>query len=99
MQKEIKDLLIHDTWEPVARSSVPSGRKVTKSKWVYTIKYNRDGSIERFKSRFVACGYSQVEGQDFTHSFSATMRSTSFRTLLAEARSIRRDQRLHAVGD
>ena len=44
MQKEIKDLLIHDTWEPVARSSVPSGRKVTKSKWVYTIKYNRDGS-------------------------------------------------------
>ena len=85
MDKEIKDLLIHDTWETMKRSKVPSGRKVTKSKWVYTIKYNRDGTIERFKSRFVACGYSQVEGEDYSHSFSATMRATSFRTLLALA--------------
>ena len=73
MDKEIKDLLIHDTWETMKRSKVPSGRKVTKSKWVYTIKYNRDGTIERFKSRFVACGYSQVEGEDYSHSFSALM--------------------------
>ena len=38
-----------------------------------------------YKSRFVACGYSQVQGQDFTHSFSATLRSSSFRILLALA--------------
>ena len=41
------------------------------------------GSIDRFKSRFVVCGYSQVQGIDYTHSFSATMRATSFRLLLA----------------
>ena len=35
-----------------------------------------DGTIERFKSRFVACGYSQVEGEDYSHSFSATMRAS-----------------------
>jgi len=29
------------------------GRKPTKSRWVYDIKYNRDGTISRFKSRFV----------------------------------------------
>ena len=52
---------------------------------IHTIKYNRDGTIERFKSRFVACGYSQVEGEDYSHSFSATMRATSFRTILALA--------------
>ena len=39
MDKEIKDLLIHDTWETISRRKVPHGRKVTKSKWVYTIKY------------------------------------------------------------
>ena len=85
MTKEITDLVKHDTWELVSIDSVPKGRKLTKSRWCYTIKYSRDGSIERFKSRFVACGYSQVKGEDYTHTFSATLRSTSFRLLLAGA--------------
>ena len=55
------------------------------ARWVYKVKVNKDGSIERFKSRFVVCGYSQVKGVDYTHSFSATMRATSFRLLMALA--------------
>ena len=85
MNTEHTDLMKHDTWEVLPRSSVPAGRKVAKSKWVYKVKLNRDGSIERFKSRFVVCGYSQVKGVDFEHAFSATMRATSLRTLLALA--------------
>ena len=85
MNKEINDLLKHDTWTVINREDVPEKRKITKSKWVYKIKLNRDNSIERFKSRFVVCGYSQVKGVDYTHSFSATMRATSFRILLALA--------------
>ena len=83
MNKEHTDLLKHDTWEAIPRNKVPANRKITKSKWVYKVKLNRDGSIERFKSRFVVCGYSQVKGVDFEHSFSATMRATSLRTLIA----------------
>ena len=41
--------------------------------------------MERFKSRFVACGYSQVKNFDYTETFSATLRSTSFRLLCALA--------------
>jgi len=85
MDVEIKDLLKHDTWELVPRDQVPKSHKVAKSRWVYRIKMNKDGSIERFKSRFVVCGYSQVKGIDYTHSFSATMRATSFRLLMALA--------------
>ena len=85
MDIEIKDLLKHDTWELVPRCKVPKTHKVAKSRWVYRIKVNKDGSIERFKSRFVVCGYSQVKGIDYTHSFSATMRATSFRLLMALA--------------
>ena len=85
MNVEIQDLLKHDTWELVSRSKVPKSHKVAKSRWVYRIKVNKDGSIERFKSRFVVCGYSQVKGIDYTHSFSATMRATSFRLLMALA--------------
>ena len=82
---EIQTLTELGTWEKVSRSKIPKGRKALKSKWVFKIKYARDGSIERFKARFVVCGYSQVQGRDYTHAFSATLRSTSFRTLLAIA--------------
>jgi transposase InsO family protein len=85
MNKEIEDLIKHGTWVVLDRRDVPKGRKITKSRWVYKVKLNRDGSIERFKSRFVVCGYSQVKGADYTHSFSATMRATSLRLLLALA--------------
>ena len=50
---------------------------------VYKLKLRRDGTIDKFKARYVCCGYSQVEGVDFDHTFSATMKATSFRTLLA----------------
>ena len=85
MEKEISALIKHDTWEMVSIDDVPQDRKIVKSRFVYTIKYNRDGTIERFKSRFVACGYSQVKHFDYTDTFSATLRSTSFRLLCALA--------------
>ena len=58
------------------------------------MKFLRDGTIDRFKARFVACGYSQVFGKDYVHTFSATLRATSFRLLLAIAagRKLRVDQ-------
>lgn len=84
MSKEYQDLRLHETWVTVSRKDPRlQGRKPTKSRWVYTIKYNRDGTIERFKSRFVVCGYSQRQGIDYDRAFSATLRATSFRTLLA----------------
>ena len=85
MEKEISDLMKHDTWELVSIDDVPSDRKIVKSRFVYTIKYNRDGTVERFKSRFVACGYSQVKDIDYSATFSATLRHTSFRLLMAVA--------------
>ena len=85
MEKEISDLIKHDTWELVSIDDVPKDRKVVKSRFVYTIKYNRDGTVERFKARFVACGYSQIKNFDYTDTFSATLRSTSFRLLMAIA--------------
>ena len=86
MVKEITDLLKHDTWKLLRRSiAQKSGRRINKSKWAYTVKTNREGAIERFKSRFCVCGYSQTQGVDYDQSFSATLRSTSLRALLAVA--------------
>ena len=51
-----------DTWDI---ATLPPGKKAINSKWVNRIKYNADGTIERHKSRLVACGNKQIEGDDY----------------------------------
>lgn len=51
------------TWSVVP---LPSGRKSVGCKWIFKIKYNADGSIERYKARLVAQGFTQQPGLDFT---------------------------------
>ena len=85
MQDEISGLLHLRTWDLVPRKSIPPGRRPLKSRWVYKIKMGPQGTIERWKSRFVVKGYSQIPGVDFDRAFSSTMRATSFRILLALA--------------
>jgi len=43
MAKEIEALEVNNTWVLV---DLPPGRKPINCKWVYTVKYNADGSIE-----------------------------------------------------
>jgi hypothetical protein len=49
--------------------SRPSGKFVVTPKWIYKIKYATDGSVEKYKSRFVAKGFSQVEEIDYEETF------------------------------
>ena len=82
MAREVRELLGRQTWEPV---QIPHGRKATQSRWVFAIKYKSDGTVDRFKARFVVKGFSQIPGVDYENSFSSTMRATTFRTLIALA--------------
>ena len=43
----------------------PKGKKVVKSKCMLRVKKNANGTVERFKARIVAKGFSQVEGVDY----------------------------------
>jgi hypothetical protein len=38
----------------------PGGVNLVTTKWVFLVKLNLDGSVERFKARLVARGFSQV---------------------------------------
>lgn len=68
------------TWEVVNRPS--AGTSLT-AKWVFTLKRDTLGNVERFKARLVARGYKQKEGIDYTETFAPVVRSESIRILIA----------------
>jgi hypothetical protein len=59
---EIKALEKNQTWDLVI---LPQNKSAIGCKWVYKVKFQADGSVERYKARLVAKGYTQQEGIDF----------------------------------
>jgi hypothetical protein len=61
MTEEYQSIIKNDVWEIVPR---PNSKDVVSSRWLFKIKHAADGSIEKYKARFVARGFSQKESID-----------------------------------
>ena len=70
----------NDVWEVVPR---PTGKSVVTSRWLYKIKHVVDGSVEKYKARFVARGFTQKEGIEYDETFSTVSRYTTIRTIIS----------------
>jgi hypothetical protein len=82
MTEEYQSIIKNKVWEIVPKLKNKDGVSYI---WLFKIKHVANGSIEKYKARFVARGFSQKEGIDYEETFALVARYTSIRTIIALA--------------
>ena len=82
MTEEMHALMENETWNLV---DVLKGVKLIGCRWVYKVKYNTDGSVNRYKAWLVAKGYAQQHDINYNEMFAPVVKMTTIRVLLVVA--------------
>jgi hypothetical protein len=85
MTEEHQSIMKNEVWEIIPR---PKEKSVVTSKWVYKIKHAANRSMDKYKARFVAIGFSQKEGEDYDETFAPVARYTSIRAIISLSTSM-----------
>jgi len=80
MNEDMNALISRRTWELV---SALTDIVIVGCRWVYTMKYRPDGSIDRYKIRLIAKSYTQTYGVDYFETFSPVARLNSIGILFS----------------
>ncbi|GMF50265.1 unnamed protein product [Phytophthora fragariaefolia] len=82
IEEELKAIADNGTWETI--EPLKDSAMIT-NKWVFKIKFNNRGDLERFKARLVARGFTQRYGIDFSETFPPVLKLSSLRFLFVLA--------------
>jgi hypothetical protein len=82
MEEEYGALISNGTWELVSQ---PQGSNVVTDKWVFTHKPRTDGTLDRYKARWILWGFTQRPGVDYDETFSPVVKLATAHTVLATA--------------
>ncbi len=80
MDEEMAALDANSSWELVA---LPKDKKAIGCKWVYKVKHNANGSVNKYKARLVAKGYAQTYGIDYEETYSPIAKMTTIRAIIS----------------
>ncbi|XP_062074944.1 uncharacterized mitochondrial protein AtMg00820-like [Humulus lupulus] len=67
MLEELFALKRNNTWQLV---NLPKGRQPISCKWIFRVKENADGTINKYEAHLVVNGFHQQAGFDFFKTFS-----------------------------
>jgi len=80
MKEEMESMAKNQVWDLV---DLPEKVVVIGCKWVYKIKRDASGNVERYKATLVANGFTQKEGIDYHETFSPISKKDSFKIIMA----------------
>jgi hypothetical protein len=83
---------VNKTWE---LTILPKGKISLSSIWVFEIKTKLDGSIDKFKARLIARGFSQIQSVDYIEFFPHVVKLNSIKVMLVVA--IQYDLEMHQL--
>ena len=93
MNKEMHAQCKNGTWDLVPESPQ---KKANDCKWIYKVKYNANGSVNRYKARLIAKGYAQTHCVNYEETFAPLAKMTTMRTGIALATA--KGRQLHQMG-
>ena len=85
MDEELASLRKNEAWE---LTEIPPSRNIIQNRWVFKLKHDSSGGVQRFKARLVAKGYTQRAGIDYEETYSPVVRYDSLRAVFAIAAAL-----------
>ena len=67
MKSEMGSMYENKVW---TLNDLPDDRRAIENKWIFKKKTDVDGNVTIYKARLVAKGYRQVQGVDYSETFS-----------------------------
>jgi Reverse transcriptase (RNA-dependent DNA polymerase) len=92
INEEYTSLIENRSWD---LAELPEGKTPIDCKWVFKIKRDARGEIERYKARLVAKGYTQKAGIDYDEVYAPVSKYTTLRAFLAHVAA--EDLELHQL--